>query len=203
MNGRGPAHRDGPAVDQPRYLSPASAEFPDTAAEAVRNETLRVYNAATRIIIDGLGIARPASDGSMPAGAPRRDSNVVVERDIDAQYEKHIKVLYSAIVAFISETAFARREEQVASLQWLREANAHIVEAVKDTKHLQKNLLPYVKSSNVDIRRCYEQLRDDIASTLGSLQTLEHDAGGVMDMKDFVRCQGAWHAERCPEHVAR
>lgn len=171
-----------PDVDQPRYLSDASAEYPSTAAEAVRNETLRVFNAATRIIVVGLGIDRQATASlSHQDATPNRTSESGTQ-DVDALYEKHIKTIYSAIVAFISETAFSRREEQAGSLQWLREANAHIVEAVKDTKHLQKNLLPYVKSSNVEIRRAYEKLREDIANVLDSLQSLEHDAGGVMDM---------------------
>jgi phosphate:Na+ symporter len=43
-----------PEVDQPKYLSGVSAAFPGTAVEAVRLETLRVYESALRISIDGL-----------------------------------------------------------------------------------------------------------------------------------------------------
>ena len=47
-----------PEVDQPKYLSGSSAEFPGTAVEAVRMETLRVYEAALRIIVDALGMKK-------------------------------------------------------------------------------------------------------------------------------------------------
>lgn len=171
-----------PDVDQPRYLSSASAEFPDSATEAVRNETLRVFNAATRVIVTALDIKRLTTDQQSHLNVTRGEPAELETRDVDVLYERHIKTIYSAIVAFISETAFSRRDEQAASLQWLREANAYIVEAVKDTKHLQKNLQPYVLSTNADIKQAYETLRENIADILNALQTLEHDAGGVMDM---------------------
>ena len=55
-------------------------------------------------------------------------------------YERHIKGIYSGIVAFISRTQFSRRDESSTDLQLLREANTHLVEAVKETEQLQENL---------------------------------------------------------------
>ena len=164
-----------PEVDRPKYLTSASAEYPDTAVEAVRRETLRVYEAAIRIIIDALGLKSAdifSNEDLEKAVAARRS---VSEYDVDAEYEKHIKPLYSAIIAFISETAFSRRDEENSILAWLRDANREIVEAVKDTKHLQKNLLRYLASDNDAIRDAYNEIRVSIAATIRELEALRQE----------------------------
>ena len=142
-----------PEVDQPKYLSESSAAFPGTAVEAVRLESLRVYEAALRIIIDGLGMKSSDVLSSIDLDQAVKAQNRIHQFDIDAMYERHIKAIYSAIVAFISDTTFSRREEPSADLQWLREANIHLVEAVKDTAQMQDNLVYYVGSDNQKGRR--------------------------------------------------
>jgi len=171
-----------PEVDQPRYLSSASAEFADTAVEAVRNETLRVYDAAITILVNGLGLRQIDQGNAVHLSVTQAVHHKGGLGNIDAMYEKHIKTIYSAIVAFISETTFSRRDEQTANLQWLREANTQIVEAIKDTKHLQKNLRHYIGSSNRDIQEAYDTIRRHIASTIEELNDARARQNGVMDM---------------------
>ena len=174
-----------PEVDQPKYLNVASAEFPGTAVEAIRMETLRVYEAALRIIVDGIGMkmANVLSDtdlDSLTTGQSR-----VHQFDIDAMYERHIKAIYSAIVAFISETTFSRREEQTAQLQWLREANTYLVDAVKDSSQLQKNLVKYVGSDNPIMHDIYNRLRTHIARNIRELEAARTSGGGVMNVLEL------------------
>ncbi|MGB5605768.1 MAG: Na/Pi symporter, partial [Gammaproteobacteria bacterium] len=171
-----------PEVDQPLYLTQSSAAFPGTAVEAVRNETLRIYESALRIIIAGLGMAQPDVLSTVDLKQKLAGQTRIHAFDMDAMYEKHIKGIYSAIIAFISDTAFSRREEQAASLQWLREANKYIVEAVKDTKHLQKNLLRYVGSDNASMHAAYNDLRLQIAGTVRELEEMRGSGGGVVDL---------------------
>jgi phosphate:Na+ symporter len=171
-----------PEVDQPKYLSDSSAAFPGTALEAIRMETQRVYEAALRIIIDGLGMKKSdvLSDVDLePLVAEQRQ---IHQFDIDAMYERHIKAIYSAIVAFISDTTFSRREESSAGLQWLREANTHLVEAVKDTRQLQENLIYYVGSENRNMREAYNRLRLQVALIIRDLEEMRASGGGVMDV---------------------
>ncbi len=171
-----------PEVDQPLYLTQSSAAFPGTAVEAVRNETLRIYESALRIIIAGLGMAQPDVLSTVDLKQKLAGQTRIHAFDMDAMYEKHIKGIYSAIIAFISDTAFSRREEQAASLQWLREANKYIVESVKDTKHLQKNLLRYVGSDNASMHAAYNDLRLQIAGTVRELEEMRASSGGVVDL---------------------
>ncbi len=171
-----------PEVDQPKYLSESSAAFPGTAVEAVRLETLRVYEAALRIIIDGLGMKNTDVLSSINLEQAITAQNRIHQFDIDAMYERHIKAIYSAIVAFISDTTFSRREEQSADLQWLREANIHLVEAVKDTAQLQENLIYYVGSDNQNMRAVYNRIRVQIGLIVRDMEEMRAADAGVMDV---------------------
>jgi len=91
----------------------------------------------------------------------------------------------SAIVAFISDTTFSRREEQSAQLQWLRGANTYLVEAVKDTEQLQKNLIRYVGAENHHMHEVYNRIRVQIALTIRELEETRASGGEVMDVLEL------------------
>jgi phosphate:Na+ symporter len=171
-----------PEVDQPKYLSESSAAFPGTAVEAVRLESLRVYEAALRIIINGLGMKNTDVVSSTDLKQVVAAQNRIHQFDIDAMYERHIKGIYSAIVAFISETTFSRREEQSADLQWLREACIRLVEAVKDTAQLQENMIYYVGSENMKMHEFYNRIRIQIGLIIRDLEEMRTSSAGVMDV---------------------
>ena len=168
-------------IDQPKYLTASSAEFPDTAIEVLRKESMRVYDAALRIIVDVLGFKKidvlSETDLMQVAVTQKR----VHKLDVDAVYERHIKGIYSAIIAFISTTSFSRQDEHSARIHWLREANKDIVEAVKDTKHLQKNLMRYLNPNNESMRRVYNMIRIQIAYVIRELELMRHSGEGVID----------------------
>ena len=97
-------------------------------------------------------------------------------------YERHIKAIYSAIVAFISDTTFSRREEPSADLQWLREANIHLVEAVKDTAQMQDNMIFYVGSDNQEMHEVYNRIRIQIGLIIRDLEEMRASNAGVMEV---------------------
>ncbi|MDX2507389.1 MAG: Na/Pi symporter [Gammaproteobacteria bacterium] len=174
-----------PEVDQPRYLSGLSADYPGTAVEALRNETTRVYDAALRIIIDGLGFQKTDVISDVDLYQVATSQRRVHKLDIDVVYQRHIKGIYSAIVAFISTTSFSRQDEHSAKIHWLRDTNKKIVEAVKDTKHLQKNLVRYVGSDNKDMSVVYNYMRAEIAHIIRELEEMRESGEGVIDMSSL------------------
>lgn len=157
-------------VSEPRFLNDSAMTFPDTAVEAVRNETLHIYENGRDIIAAGLYL-RPADltgdvDLAQRIASPVHGS----PPDIDRAYETRIKPLFNAVIVFISQSSFTWEERQMADLHWLRDANRLLVEAIKATKHLQKNLAIYVRSDNPYIRDEYNRLRLQIASVLRALE---------------------------------
>ena len=165
-----------PAILGPRYLDHASVDYPDTALEAVRNETLHVYDNALNLILKGVGLTKAEllSEEELDQIIARRKQ--VAPFDIDDIYETNIKGIYSAIVVFVSKASFSWEAEQSGGIHWLRNANQHIVEAVKDVKHLQKNLHRYLTSPNAEMRAEYNLIRVQIAQILRELERNRMDS---------------------------
>ncbi len=167
-----------PAAVQPRYLNDSVMEFPEAALEAVRQEILRLYDHAFEVMARGLNIRPDALRSDTPLGMlverPLRPENF----DIDEEYDQRVKGLYGVIIAFISRAGQALPPALAEQLYALRESARHIVEAVKDTKHLRKNLTRHVLSPNPDIRRQYNAIRVHLGSVLRQLDALRHEGGG-------------------------
>jgi len=170
-----------PEIDQPMYLSESSAAFPGTAVEAVRKETLRVYDASLRIILDSIGLQKSEVLSTVDLGQLVSAQTRIHTFDIDSMYNRHIKGIYSAIIAFISTTTFSRNEEESANLQWLREASQHLVEAVKDTAQLQENLQHYLSSDNASIRELYNDIRAQIGRVIRELEETRSSGEDAVD----------------------
>ena len=170
-----------PEVDQPMYLSDASAAFPETALEAVRQEAQRVYQAALRIIGDGLGMKQADLISNIDLEQSLAAQKQVHEFDIDAMYDRHIKGIYSAIVAFISSTRFSRQEEHSSGLRWLRNACTRMVEAVKDTRNIQENLIHYKDAENQNIVDLYNRIRLQVGLVIRDLEEMRTSSEEALD----------------------
>jgi phosphate:Na+ symporter len=162
-------------TEQPKYLTDSALDYADTAVEAVRMETRHLYDNAAEIIIDSIGFkkAEIVSDADLDEILQKRTA--IPDVNIDARYEKSIKGIYSAIIAFISKAKFAWDMEQSGDLSWLRRANINLVEAIKSTKHLQKNLLKYSQTDNEHVRREYRNIRTNLGEILRELEEIRNE----------------------------
>ncbi|MDO9138898.1 MAG: Na/Pi symporter, partial [Methylobacter sp.] len=125
-------------IFKPKYLDSVTMDFPETVVESVRLESIHLYENATHIILNTFGLHKRDLKNSDWIKQRIGQNKYPIEYDIDASYEKRIKGIYSAIIAFISQATFSWEMDQSSKLSWLREANKHLGEAIKDTKHLQK-----------------------------------------------------------------
>ncbi len=153
----------------PKFLNDASIDFPETAVEAIQNETLHVFDNACDVILRGISLHRSDIESDRPLEDVIAQRATVMEVDIDDIYERNIKGIYSAIIAFISRAAFSWQQEQSGAIHWLRSANQNIVEALKDVKHLRKNMVQHLTSDNPYIREEYNRIRIQIATVLQEL----------------------------------
>jgi phosphate:Na+ symporter len=165
------------AAALPMYLNQANIELPDTAIEAVRKETLRLYDNAFAIIAHGLSLHRRDILSGADLKTIVRQTRKPIEIDLDAEYRATVKGLYSDIVDFISRAQVSMSKEQVDELFALRAAGRDIVEAIKDTKHMHRNLVQYLRSGNPEIREEYNKIRLQLGEVLREL----HTAGSVAD----------------------
>ena len=158
-------------IERPIYLSGGPGDIRDAAIEATKKETIRLYDLAAGIIIDGLSIRRDALESGEKVKRIVKKSTEIFDEDLDELYERKLKALYGAIVEYVisSRGGYAKgrmREE----LNTIRQAGQHVIEAVKGVKHLKKNLTKYMKSDNQFAKKEYDRLRRLIITVLRDIE---------------------------------
>ncbi|MCU7842376.1 MAG: Na/Pi symporter [Candidatus Thiodiazotropha sp. (ex Monitilora ramsayi)] len=156
-------------VEEPLYLNDAAMELPESAMQALRNEMGHLFENAYELIISALNLKPELLRSSHDLRRLVEANRQVEKIDIDEIYEQRIKTLYSAIIAYISQVQSSASEHFGEELYQLRLASRSIVEAVKDIKHLQKNLVRFTQSPNDEIRQQYNNLRLQLAEVLREL----------------------------------
>jgi phosphate:Na+ symporter len=189
-----------PASDrtQPMYLNSATLEVPAAAVESVRKELVRLYENAFHLIAHGLSMHRGTIKSTQDLATAVAESRRLMPVDIDEYYERHIKPLHSAIVEFISAAQTREIPEQEAEqLNMQREASRNIVEAVKDMKHLHKNLSSFLRSPDEALRNQYDGIRLQLSTVLRELNSIQEQEAGsdsilsldavAIDLKESIR----------------
>ena len=156
---------------QPKYLNESALEFGDAALEALRMETARVYAKATDVIAKGLSLDKKKifSDAKLKQVIAQHAR--AIDYDIDDVYEHEIKHLCSAILDYTNKLSSA--DPVIArQISRIRMANQSILIALKDVKHLQKNMKRYIASDNPEISGEYNRLRQRIAKVMRRLEKI-------------------------------
>jgi len=163
-------------VSQPKYLTDAVLEFPDTALEAVRQETLRIWDHTINILAGTFGFERGQIFSDTDLAAVAQSQRRLPDFDVDAAYEQQVKPLYSAIITFISRAGFSWQDDQSGDIHWLREANQNMVEAIKASKHLRKNLAAAATSTDEDQRTIYNNMRVQLSLLIRELEEIRSES---------------------------
>lgn len=158
-----------------KYLNKSSLDFPETAVEAIRKETLHIYDISLQVFFDGISLSKKAFNNNEDSAALIKQSRAVTQFDIDQYYETKIKGISSEVIQFISKAAFTWEMEQSAHIHWLRSAHQNIIDAVKDMKHLRKNMSKGMVSQNQTLRSHYDLMRLQIALVLKELESMRHN----------------------------
>jgi len=160
------------SFDSAKYLNDSVLELPATALAAITRETKHLYDNAFEIITHGLNLKR----GNITSS---KDLDEVIEEpysqnaiDIDNFYNHKIKGIYGEIIDFSTKAQSQMPPEYIEVLYKLKLANRDIVEAVKDTEHLQKNLVKYSTSANSYIQEQYNTIRRDLAELLRNINII-------------------------------
>jgi len=157
---------------EPMYINDSAFDFPETLLEAVRNETLHLYDNAFEVLAHGLNLHRSVILSDEDLSEHVNANREVMDFDLDRVYNNKVKALYAAIVEFISKAQTELPPDFASHLYELRDACHGIVRSVKDVKHLRKNVSTYIASDNEDIRREYNSIRLQIAGVLREINIL-------------------------------
>jgi len=172
-------------ISQPYFLNDAVLDFPDTALKATFSEIGHLFRNAADYIGKGIGLESEEIRSNKDLNQLLQSSRPLSDIDFDDLYERRIKNLYGAIVEFASEAEPKMLPEQVEALDAGKTIVRDIVQAVKDVKHLQKNVTRFFDSENDEIRQQYATLRLRIAEVLRAVSQVELDRETYLQALDM------------------
>ena len=175
------------SVATTKYLNPASEAISDTAIESIRKETLHLYDNAFTIIAHGLNLHKHDILSKKDPEAVIKQAKKPISIDIDDRYNRNVKGLYGDILAFIGRAQTQMTAEHSNELFELRTVGRDIVEAIKNTKHLHKNLSRYIISNNPYIRGEYNKIRIQLLSVLRRLEKTR-EGGDILEL-DHIKLE--------------
>ncbi len=195
-----------PEIAEPKYLSDAAFEFPETVLKSVKQEVWHLFDSAFEVIAHGMNLHRTQILTSPDLKQTIDQDREVFDYDIDEHYETKVKVLYSAIIEFISRSQREMPSVFAEEMFRLRKAASDIVESVKHIKHLRKNATRYMLSDNEHIRQEYNHLRYQIAVLLREIyrvrdEEIDDHELAVKDLKKMRKAVKMSHDE-LSEHIS-
>ena len=191
-------------VSQPKYLTDSAIDYPDTALEAVMQETQRVWDHTIDVLSGAFGFKRGQICSDTDLVAIAKSQRAMPDFDVDGAYVHKIKPLYSAIVSFITRAGFSWQNEQSGGIHWLREANQNMVDAIKASEHLRINLAPAVASGDEQRRSIYNNMRVQLALLIRELDAIQknpEDESPVLSL-DHLRLALQDHCDALNAHIA-
>lgn len=163
-------------VAEPIYLKDSALNLPELAVEAIRKETLNLYNYFFGILCHGLSFKMADIHSNTPIKEIIKFSKRPIPVNLDEEYTNKIKGLYAEIVNFIGRTAHENMSQQQNNeIFELRSAGRSMLAGIKSTKHLHKNLSKYLNDSNPYVRDEYNKIRYRLGIILRSLAEMQDD----------------------------
>lgn len=154
------------AILAPRYLHENMLRADDTALVAIEKEVYHLGRASIEAMCHAIYVPNEAfyrddSDEGKTLPAP----TAPLELDATQVYERQIKPLYSAILDFAGKIDLEEKSQQ-EQLNRAFAATWQMVEMVKESKHLQKNMQRYLTGGGSVAERDYLRLRRHVFKTL-------------------------------------
>ncbi|MDD3324429.1 MAG: Na/Pi symporter [Sulfurospirillaceae bacterium] len=158
--------------DDVRFINDIALDFPDTAHKVLIKETRHLYYNAFDIISRGLSVYKEDITSGMEVDDIIALRNEPLHVDLEELYEKRIKDIYGKIINFAILAQGKFGEDVIRDIVPIKNANISIVEAIKATKHMQKNMIKYLGSNNEYIKEQYNHIRKNLIKHLRSMQVI-------------------------------
>lgn len=160
-------------VSAPKYINDGMIEMPDAALEAARKELqhlfANVFDIMALVLHTDPARLRRGEGLELLATAPDKVRTI----DVDDYYQRRVKPLHGSILDFLARVHTEKAQSRYAFI--LRASSQHLLEALKDLKHLQKNLVRHLVSPNPYLRKEYVAIRQHLALLLHELHEMASD----------------------------
>lgn len=161
------------AVTHARYLDDSALATADSAACAVVKELQHLGRLSLEVICHALYLPvhqlnRSSADEALLSARPEPHA-----LEAELLYQRHIKGVYGDLLDFMGRLEVNLDEAHQQFWVRCQVAALQLVDAVKDAKHLQKNLGRYLRAEQEDVARdAYVQLRRHLLGVLQQVREL-------------------------------
>lgn len=177
-----------PAIERThaRYLNDRALDSADAAASAVLQELRHLGRLSIEVICHALYLpvdmlTQPRIDESELRAAPDRHA-----LSAEVLYQRHIKGVYGDLLSFMSRLEVPLDEEHQRFWLSCQVVALQLVDAVKDAKHLQKNLGLALQGDPSTLRDTYVELRRHLIGMLREVRELVPLLGGDLPEEALV-----------------
>ncbi|WP_031348027.1 Na/Pi cotransporter family protein [Sulfurimonas hongkongensis] len=157
---------------KPKYLLDANLTLPEAAIVSIKKEIINLYENCQRAMLHAINLHTTNLKTKKDLEVQISKEVTKINTDIDEIYQSNLKILYSEIIkysSFAQENMTSSQQQKVGDLK--RSAKL-IVEVLKDTRDVQKNLNFYLRSRNNFIKNEYNMLRKELAAILIDINIL-------------------------------
>ncbi|MCQ4253135.1 sodium:phosphate symporter [Stutzerimonas stutzeri] len=158
-----------------RYLNDRALDSADAAASAVAQELQHLARLSLEVICHAtyLPVNQLRQQGTIDETLIRSKPDAQA-LDAERLYQRHIKGVYSDLLTFMGRLELPLDESHQAFWLNCQVAALQLVDAVKDAKHLQKNLGHYLRTDESAARQAYVELRRHLLESLREIRALNH-----------------------------
>lgn len=165
-------------IEYPIYLNESVMDYPQSAAQALLDESKRLFeNACFQIVSHGLNLRRTDIKGSEKIKKVVRSSKTAIKVNIQELYYDKVKLIYSKIIKYatLSQSKFSLSEEAMEGFTRIKLANRNMVEVIKATQTVSENVGNYMLSDNPYIQKEYDRLRRKVSRVLREVYRTKKD----------------------------
>lgn len=167
---------------KPLYLNKNMLVSSDTAIRAVYQEMTHLNNVGLEVMCHAIFV--PTEKLYAPRDSKLPEPVAPLELNVQTFYEWQIKPLYSELLDFTSKIDVQEHADHQEKLTVAHVAAFQLIEIVKESKHLQKNMQQYLLNQNTSIYYDYAYIREHV---LGMLQRF-------YDAKNYAFASDEWNA---------
>ncbi|WP_418178949.1 Na/Pi cotransporter family protein [Aliarcobacter lanthieri] len=173
------------SASKPKYLNSSVIQNPDAALVSIRKEIINLYENCQKAMLHALNFHTTNLTKESLQTQIAKDFTII-DTNLDEIYQTNLKSLYSEIIQYSSFAQENMFDFQHTEMGELKRSASLIVEVLKDTRDIQKNVNFYLKSKNEYIKEEYNILRREIAEILidiNTLANLENDADKLTQLE--------------------
>lgn len=158
-------------ASKPKYLLMSNINVPDAAFVSIKKEVINLYQNCQKAMLHALNLHTTNLTRENLDNRLSKEFKII-DTNIDEIYQTNLKNLYSEIIKYTSFAQENMLDFQHVEVGNLKRAAAIIIEVLKDTRDIQKNVNFYLKSRNEYIKKEYNILRKELAEILIDINTL-------------------------------